>query len=69
VEAQVTPLEQDAAVRAFETGFIAGATDPSSTKFKAERTPNEHWRRGYDEGRKAVLEARNTYRAQMGGLW
>lgn len=68
----MTPLEQDAAVRAFESGFIAGATDPSATKFhatRATRTQNEHWQRGYDEGRKSVLEARNTYRSQLGGVW
>ncbi len=64
-----TPLAQDAACQAFESGFVAGASDPAGTKFNAQRTPNEHWRRGYDEGQKAVREARNTYRAQMGGLW
>lgn len=63
----MTPLDQDAAVRAFESGFIAGATDPAGTKFNPDRTRSEHWVRGYEEGRKSVIDARNTYRAQLGG--
>jgi len=58
-------LPRALAVRAFMLGFVAGADPRRASRRHCVESAHEHWRRGFDAGRGAVLEAERSYQLEL----